>query len=111
MASSDSQDQPRVACSSLFEVPVQIAGRNRMMRRMVVDSIKNDPDWNSGGCCRRRNKPGYRIDQRLDSLRLGSRFAVKNHIGVARFLCQISDAVSVAAFHHASQHYKQRSPL
>jgi homoserine O-acetyltransferase len=28
--------------------PVQIAGRNRMIRRMVLDSIRNDPAWNNG---------------------------------------------------------------
>lgn len=32
----------------LASLPVQIAGRNRMMRRMVIDPIKNDPDWNNG---------------------------------------------------------------
>jgi homoserine O-acetyltransferase/O-succinyltransferase len=29
-------------------LPVQIAGRNRMIRRMIMDSIKNDPEWNNG---------------------------------------------------------------
>jgi homoserine O-acetyltransferase len=32
----------------LASAPVQIAGRNRMMRRMVIDSIKNDPEWQQG---------------------------------------------------------------
>jgi homoserine O-acetyltransferase len=32
----------------LASLPVQIAGRNRMMRRMVMDPIRNDPDWNNG---------------------------------------------------------------
>jgi homoserine O-acetyltransferase/O-succinyltransferase len=32
----------------LASLPVQIAGRNRMMRRMVIDPIRNDPDWNNG---------------------------------------------------------------
>ncbi len=32
----------------LASLPVQIAGRNRMLRRMVIDSIKNDPLWNNG---------------------------------------------------------------
>ena len=36
------------ALMPLASLPVQIAGRNRMMRRMVIDSIKNDPDWNNG---------------------------------------------------------------
>jgi homoserine O-acetyltransferase len=29
-------------------LPVQIAGRNRMMRRMILDSIRTDPEWNHG---------------------------------------------------------------
>jgi homoserine O-acetyltransferase/O-succinyltransferase len=29
-------------------LPVQIAGRNRMMRRMVIDPIRNDPEWKNG---------------------------------------------------------------
>jgi homoserine O-acetyltransferase len=29
-------------------LPVQIAGRNRMLRRMMIDSIKGDPAWNGG---------------------------------------------------------------
>lgn len=32
----------------LASLPVQIAGRNRMMRRMVIDSIKKDPEWRDG---------------------------------------------------------------
>jgi homoserine O-acetyltransferase len=28
--------------------PVEIAGRNRMMRQMIVDVITNDPGWNNG---------------------------------------------------------------
>lgn len=32
----------------LASLPVQIAGRNRMMRRMVVDPIRNDPEWRLG---------------------------------------------------------------
>ncbi len=29
-------------------LPVQIAGRNRMMRKMIMDSIRTDPEWNNG---------------------------------------------------------------
>jgi homoserine O-acetyltransferase/O-succinyltransferase len=36
------------ALMPLASLPVQIAGRNRMIRRMVMDSIKNDPEWNNG---------------------------------------------------------------
>jgi len=28
--------------------PVQIAGRNRVWRKMVIDGIRDDPDWKSG---------------------------------------------------------------
>lgn len=29
-------------------LPVQIAGRNRVWRKMVIDGIKQDPDWKNG---------------------------------------------------------------
>ena len=29
-------------------VPTQIAGRNRMMRKMLIDAIRTDPDWRGG---------------------------------------------------------------
>ena len=32
----------------LASVPTQIAGRNRIMRKMVSDSIRNDPAWKGG---------------------------------------------------------------
>jgi homoserine O-acetyltransferase len=28
--------------------PVEIAGRNRMMRKMILDSIRHDPEWKNG---------------------------------------------------------------
>jgi len=36
------------ALMPLASLPVQIAGRNRMMRRMIIDSIRSDPEWNGG---------------------------------------------------------------
>jgi homoserine O-acetyltransferase len=36
------------ALMPLASLPVQISGRNRMMRRMVIDSIKGDPEWKNG---------------------------------------------------------------
>jgi homoserine O-acetyltransferase/O-succinyltransferase len=36
------------AAMPLASLPVQIAGRNRMIRRMVMDSIRNDPEWKGG---------------------------------------------------------------
>jgi homoserine O-acetyltransferase len=32
----------------LASLPVEIAGRNRMMRKMLVDSITSDPEWKGG---------------------------------------------------------------
>jgi homoserine O-acetyltransferase/O-succinyltransferase len=29
-------------------VPTQIAGRNRMLRKMLIDAIRTDPDWQGG---------------------------------------------------------------
>jgi homoserine O-acetyltransferase len=36
------------AAMPLASQPVEIAGRNRMMRRMIMNSIRTDPDWNNG---------------------------------------------------------------
>jgi len=36
------------ALMPLASLPVQIAGRNRVWRRMVIDAIRNDPGWNGG---------------------------------------------------------------
>lgn len=36
------------AIMPLASLPVEIAGRNRMLRKMVIDAIKADPEWNSG---------------------------------------------------------------
>ena len=33
-------------------LPTQIAGRNRIWRRLVIDDIKTDPDWNNGDYAR-----------------------------------------------------------
>jgi homoserine O-acetyltransferase len=32
----------------LASQPIEIAGRNRMMRKMIMDDIRTDPDWNNG---------------------------------------------------------------
>ena len=32
----------------LASAPTQIAGRNRMMRRLISESIRNDPEWKGG---------------------------------------------------------------
>lgn len=32
----------------LASAPVEIAGRNRVMRRMIMEAVRNDPAWNNG---------------------------------------------------------------
>jgi homoserine O-acetyltransferase len=36
------------ALMPLASAPVQIAGRNRMLRRLISTSIRNDPEWKNG---------------------------------------------------------------
>ncbi len=36
------------AAMPLASLPVEIAGRNRMLRKMVIDAIKSDPAWKGG---------------------------------------------------------------
>ena len=36
------------ALMPLASAPVEIAGRNRILRRMVIDSIRDDPEWKNG---------------------------------------------------------------
>jgi homoserine O-acetyltransferase len=36
------------ALMPLASLPVEIAGRNRMMRKLAIDMIENDPAWNGG---------------------------------------------------------------
>ncbi len=36
------------ALMPLASAPVAIAGRNRMLRRMMIDAIRNDPEWKNG---------------------------------------------------------------
>jgi homoserine O-acetyltransferase len=36
------------ALMPLASAPVEIGGRNRMLRKMIIDSIKHDPNWNNG---------------------------------------------------------------
>ncbi|HEY6349881.1 MAG TPA: alpha/beta fold hydrolase [Candidatus Angelobacter sp.] len=32
----------------LASQPIEIAGRNRMMRKMIMDDVRTDPEWNNG---------------------------------------------------------------
>ncbi len=36
------------AAMPLASLPAEIAGRNRMMRRMIMDAIRTDPEWSNG---------------------------------------------------------------
>jgi homoserine O-acetyltransferase len=36
------------ALMPLASLPIQISGRNRMMRKMIIDSIRSDPGWKDG---------------------------------------------------------------
>ncbi len=36
------------ALMPLASLPVEIAGRNRMIRKMIIDSVYNDPEWLGG---------------------------------------------------------------
>ena len=36
------------ALMPLASLPVEIAGRNRMMRQMILDDIRSDPEWKGG---------------------------------------------------------------
>ena len=36
------------ALMPLASLPTQVAGRNRVWRRLIIDAIRNDPDWRGG---------------------------------------------------------------
>lgn len=36
------------ALMPLASLPVEIAGRNRMLRKMIIDAVKNDPEYDNG---------------------------------------------------------------
>ncbi|HMC34829.1 MAG TPA: alpha/beta fold hydrolase [Myxococcales bacterium] len=44
------EEHPRMmdALMPLASLPVQIAGRNRMMRKMILDAVRSDPAWKGG---------------------------------------------------------------
>jgi homoserine O-acetyltransferase/O-succinyltransferase len=43
----------------LASLPTEISGRNRVWRRMIIDSIRNDPTWNQGDY--EAQPPGLRV--------------------------------------------------
>ena len=54
----------------LASVPTQIAGRNRMWRKMIMDSIRDDPAWDGGEY--RTQPPGLDGAVRILTLMAGS---------------------------------------
>lgn len=46
-------------------LPIQIAGRNRLWRKMTIDGIRNDPEWNGGEY---REQPRQAVRLALDFL-------------------------------------------
>ena len=40
--------RPAISVGTLASAPTQIAGRNRVMRKMITDSITQDPNWKNG---------------------------------------------------------------
>src|SRR6516165_5902306 len=46
-------------------LPIQIAGRNRLWRKMTIDGIRNDPQWNGGEY---REQPTQAVRLALDFL-------------------------------------------
>jgi len=51
----------------LASVPTQIAGRNRVMRKMILDAIRDDPGWQGGEY---REQPRRGLTAALDILML-----------------------------------------
>ena len=51
------------ALMPLASLPTQISGRNRVWRRIVIDAIRNDPEWRSGNYS--TQPPGLRVAQQM----------------------------------------------
>jgi homoserine O-acetyltransferase/O-succinyltransferase len=51
------------ALMPLASLPTQISGRNRVWRRIVIDAIRNDPEWRGGNYS--TQPPGLRVAQQL----------------------------------------------
>ncbi|HEV3040445.1 MAG TPA: alpha/beta fold hydrolase [Candidatus Angelobacter sp.] len=54
------------ALMPLASQPIEIAGRNRMTRKMIMDAIRTDPEWNNG----EYTKPPHGLACALDVLLL-----------------------------------------
>ena len=63
------------ALAPLASLPVEIAGRNRMWRRAVIDSIRNDPAWNHGDYT--QQPPSLRLAAELMSIVVGGALQIQ----------------------------------
>lgn len=53
------------ALMPLASAPIEIAGRNRMLRKMMMDAIREDPNWKQGNY---EQQPAYGIKNALNLL-------------------------------------------
>ena len=79
-------------------LPVQIAGRNRIWRKMVMDAIRNDPEWKGGDYT---TEPTQGLRTALDLLLIA---------GSAPLLMQKNFATRDAADKYLDQYFKDRAP-
>lgn len=63
--------------------PVQIAGRNRIWRKMVIDGVRDDSDWKNSGTrnCRTRNQTSEERPFRADSDLRANPWSRYSHLG------------------------------
>ena len=78
--------------------PVQIAGRNRVWRKMVMDAIRNDPEWKGGDYT---TEPQQGLRTALDLLLIA---------GSAPLYMQKSFATRDAADKYLDDYFKERFP-
>ncbi len=57
------------ALMPLASLPIEIAGRNRILRKMIIDAIKEDPSWNNGNYVQ---QPATGLKHALDILMIMS---------------------------------------
>ena len=57
------------ALMPLASLPIEIAGRNRILRKMIIDAIKDDPTWNKGNYIQ---QPALGLKHALDILMIMS---------------------------------------
>ena len=57
------------ALMPLASLPIEIAGRNRILRKMIIDAIKDDPSWNNGNYVQ---QPSLGLKHALDILMIMS---------------------------------------